>query len=348
MQIATAWGRAVSSAASLAWHGLQTINRAIPDKPFHPRWAPAPMLKQQERTFPQLGFPRETDSLCPKCVIEVRDRIVAGQADWQMLVNEKPGEIRARIVERDNQVFMEKTCPTHGTWSDLMAMDAEFLRRIERLYPGRDFRIAPDALHDHGTSSIKYGRGAVLTIDLTNRCNMMCDPCFMDANQVGYVHELSFDDVRETSRRRDHGEAATAVDRAVLGGRTHPLAAFPRGDRVCANGRLFLGAVRDQRRPVRAGPRIRAKGTQGRPAPRLPAVRRHRQRQEHPPCGQQPVRREVEGDRAPARCGDRRHPGGNGGEFDQQRSDRRDHPLRDREHRQDQRGVVPAGLLHGA
>jgi len=36
----------------------------------------------------------------------------------------------------------------------------------------------------------------VLTIDLTNRCNMMCDPCFMDANQVGFVHELSWDDIR--------------------------------------------------------------------------------------------------------------------------------------------------------
>src|SRR4029078_2586363 len=32
---------------------------------------------------------------------------------------------------------------------------------------------------------------------LTNRCNMMCDPCFMDANQVGFVHELSMDDIRE-------------------------------------------------------------------------------------------------------------------------------------------------------
>ena len=197
MQLAAVWGGAVSTAASLAWHAFQTLNRLIPDTPFHPRWAPAPMLKQQQRTFPQLGFPRETDSLCPQCVIEVRERIVAGDADWRMLVNEKPGEIRARIIERDNQVFMEKTCPAHGTWSDLMAMDARFLRRIERLYPGRDFRIAKDALHDHGTSSIKYGRGAVLTIDLTNRCNMMCDPCFMDANQVGYVHELSFDDVRK-------------------------------------------------------------------------------------------------------------------------------------------------------
>ena len=185
MQVAALWGGGVSAMASLAWHALQTINRAVPDKPFQPAWAPAPMLKQQERTFPQLGFPRETDSLCPQCVIEVRDQILAGEADWRVLVEDKPGEIRARIVERDNQVFMEKTCAKHGTCSDLMAMDAAFLRRIEQLYPGRDFRIAKDALHDHGTSSIKYGRGAVLTVDLTNRCNMMCDPCFMDANQVG-------------------------------------------------------------------------------------------------------------------------------------------------------------------
>ncbi len=41
-----------------------------------------------------------------------------------------------------------------------------------------------------------HGRGSVLTIDLTNRCNMMCDPCFMDANQVGFVHELSWEDIQ--------------------------------------------------------------------------------------------------------------------------------------------------------
>jgi 7,8-dihydro-6-hydroxymethylpterin dimethyltransferase len=197
MSVSALWGSGVSAAASLAWHALAAVNRIVPDRPFQPRWAPAPLLKQQERTFPQLGFPRETDSLCPQCVIEVREDILAGRADWRVLVEDKPGEVRARIVERDNQVFMEKTCSKHGTCSDLMAMDADFLRRIERLYPGRDFRIAPDALHNHGSSSIKYGRGAVLTVDLTNRCNMMCDPCFMDANQVGYVHELTFDDVRK-------------------------------------------------------------------------------------------------------------------------------------------------------
>ena len=37
----------------------------------------------------------------------------------------------------------------------------------------------------------------MLTVDLTNRCNMMCDPCFMDANQVGYVHELTWEEIKE-------------------------------------------------------------------------------------------------------------------------------------------------------
>jgi uncharacterized radical SAM superfamily Fe-S cluster-containing enzyme len=68
---------------------------------------------------------------------------------------------------------------------------------MEGLFPGRDLAALTDKLHDQGTSSIKYGRGSVLTIDLTNRCNMMCDPCFMDANQVGYVHELTLPEVRQ-------------------------------------------------------------------------------------------------------------------------------------------------------
>ena len=53
-----------------------------------------------------------------------------------------------------------------------------------------------EKLHHHGTSTVTHGRGSVLTIDLTNRCNMMCDPCFMDANQVGFVHELTWDEIK--------------------------------------------------------------------------------------------------------------------------------------------------------
>ena len=66
------------------------------------------------------------------------------------------------------------------------------------MFPGRDIDAHNDEkVHHHASSTVKFGRGSVLTIDLTNRCNMMCDPCFMDANQVGFVHELSWDDVKE-------------------------------------------------------------------------------------------------------------------------------------------------------
>jgi len=187
----------VSKAAGALWSAARALDRRFPQRSFHPKWAPGPLAKQREKTFPNLGFPRETDSLCPRCVTEVRAQILSGEADWRLLVEGSPGEIKATIVEEDGRILMRKDCPKHGRFEDVMSVDPDFFKRIESLYPGRDFVIPKDGLHEHGTSSIKYGRGAVLTIDLTNRCNMMCNPCFMDANQVGYVHELEWEDVKK-------------------------------------------------------------------------------------------------------------------------------------------------------
>jgi uncharacterized radical SAM superfamily Fe-S cluster-containing enzyme len=189
---------ALSKTADSLWPVFQHFNSKVkPGRPFQPRWAPAPLLRSWERSFPRLGWPRETDSLCPKCVKEVRTSIVSGEMDHRILIDGNPGEIKAQIVERDGKILMVKECSKHGVCEDVMAIDPAFLSRIERLYPGRDFKSPQTELRQHGTSSIQYGRGAVLTVDLTNRCNMMCDPCFMDANQVGYVHELTFEEVKK-------------------------------------------------------------------------------------------------------------------------------------------------------
>jgi uncharacterized radical SAM superfamily Fe-S cluster-containing enzyme len=177
-------GRTAVFAADALWRGFQAVNRRIPAKGFQPKWAPAPLMKSHERTRPTLGFPRETDSLCPTCVKEVRGKILSGQMDLRELVDGHAGEIKAKIIERDGQVFMVKDCPQHGHFEDLMAIDSDFLRRMEKMFPGRDFRMAPDKLHDHGTSSIPLW-SAPSDRRSANRCNMMCDPCFMDANQVG-------------------------------------------------------------------------------------------------------------------------------------------------------------------
>jgi uncharacterized radical SAM superfamily Fe-S cluster-containing enzyme len=190
---------AVQELTDLGWHGFQALNTRWPENPSPtPGWAPGPLLKSRQRTKPPLGWPRETDSLCPRCVVETRTAILRGERDLAALVNGHVGEIKATILEEDGRLIIRKTCPVHGTFEDLLSIDPEFSRIIESRYPGRDFHTLGDELiHRHGSSSIRYGRGAVLTIDLTNRCNMMCNPCFMDANQVGYVHELTLDEVKQ-------------------------------------------------------------------------------------------------------------------------------------------------------
>src|ERR687887_145419 len=166
--------KGLSIAASGAWVVFNNLNKINQRPSFTPQWSDKPLLKSYEKTKPPLGWPRETDSLCPICVREARQEI------------------------RDGKNLMVKDCAIHGHFEDVMAIDTAFFKHLEDVFPGRDIRAHNDEkLHNHGSSTIKHGRGSVLTVDLPNRCNMMCDPCFMDANQVGFVHELSWEDIKE-------------------------------------------------------------------------------------------------------------------------------------------------------
>src|ERR1700752_4062112 len=189
--------KAVTTAAGLAWNVFNALNSIKPNPSFTPKWSDKPLLKSWQKEKPPLGWPRTTDSLCPKCVAAIRQQIIDGKLPHEILLNEKVGEIKAQIIERDGQILMVKDCPTHGHFEDVMSIDPAMMKHLEDVFPGRDIRAHNDEkLHNHGTSTVTHGRGSVLTIDLTNRCNMMCDPCFMDANQVGFVHELTWDEIK--------------------------------------------------------------------------------------------------------------------------------------------------------
>src|SRR4030095_9606219 len=185
--------KGLTYAARGAWSIFDRLNRIKPNPAFTPNWSDKPLLKSYQKVKPPLGWPRTTDSLCPRCVPEIRQQIIDGQVPVEILRDQPVGQLKAQIIERDGRILMVKDCPTHGHFEDVMSIDTDFFRHLEELFPGSDIVSHNDSsLHNHGSSTIKYGRGAVLTIDLTNRCNMMCDPCFMDANQVGFVHELSW------------------------------------------------------------------------------------------------------------------------------------------------------------
>src|SRR6201981_1044650 len=185
------------AAAKATWVVFDRVNRIKPNPSPTPKWSDKPLLKSYEKSKPPLGWPRSTDSLCPKCVPEIRQQILDGKLPHEVLMNEKIGEIKATIIERDGKILMVKDCPVHGHFEDVMSIDTDFSKHLEDVFPGRDIAAHNDEkLHHHGSSTVKYGRGSVLTIDLTNRCNMMCDPCFMDANQVGFVHELAWEEIK--------------------------------------------------------------------------------------------------------------------------------------------------------
>ncbi|PWU06394.1 MAG: radical SAM protein [Terriglobia bacterium] len=189
--------KALTYAAGAAWTVFDKLNQIRQNPGFTPAWSEKPLLKSWEKAKPPLGWPRDTDSLCPRCVPEIRQQILDGKTPLEVLYNQRPGEIKAQVIERDGKILMVKDCPIHGHFEDVMAVDTAFFKHLEDVFPGRDIRAHNDeTLHRHGSSTITHGRGSVLTIDLTNRCNMMCDPCFMDANQVGFVHELTWEDIK--------------------------------------------------------------------------------------------------------------------------------------------------------
>ena len=252
MPKAKVFEKSLTYGAKAGWVVFNKLNSISPNASFTPKWSDKPLLKSYQKEKPPLGWPRTTDSLCPKCIPEIRQQIVDGKLPHEILLNEKVGEIKAQIIERDGQILMVKDCPIHGHFEDVMSIDTAFFKHLEEVFPGRDIRAHNDEkLHNHGTSTVTHGRGSVLTIDLTNRCNMMCDPCFMDANQVGFVHELTWDEIK------------TMLDNAVTikprvrcrvqfsGGEPTLSPVLPRRRRLRPQGRLHLRAGRHQRHRVR-------------------------------------------------------------------------------------------------
>ena len=90
----------LSNISNVAWKAFQSVNRRLPEgEAISPKWAPGKLLKSYERSAPPLGFPRETDSLCPTCVKEVRNAVITGETALETLMHQHPGEIKAQILE---------------------------------------------------------------------------------------------------------------------------------------------------------------------------------------------------------------------------------------------------------
>ena len=105
--------KGLSVAANGAWAAFSRLNRVRPGASFIPSWSELPLLKSHQKTKPPLGWPRETDSLCPTCVREARQAILDGlrlAASAKNTSNRRP-RAPARGRQRARYFLMQCSAP---------------------------------------------------------------------------------------------------------------------------------------------------------------------------------------------------------------------------------------------
>lgn len=127
-------------------------------------------------------LPYYTSSLCPDCT----------------------KVIRARKFADGKCVYMEKECPEHGYFKELISHDVDFYMQFFtfRFGDNRGF-INPVTQADSsracpencGICNMHHSHTCMANVDLTNRCDMRCPVCFANANAMGYVTEPSIEEV---------------------------------------------------------------------------------------------------------------------------------------------------------
>jgi uncharacterized radical SAM superfamily Fe-S cluster-containing enzyme len=127
------------------------------------------------------GLPKTTQSLCPEC----------------------SALIEAEIREDDGRVVMEKYCPEHGPFRDVLSSDVRLYLKMEEWTFGDGRGVTNPTVvdakrcpQDCGLCSMHTSHSGLANLDLTNRCNLTCPVCFANANVAGYVYEPPLEQVR--------------------------------------------------------------------------------------------------------------------------------------------------------
>jgi uncharacterized radical SAM superfamily Fe-S cluster-containing enzyme len=134
------------------------------------------------------NFIRQTQSICPDC-----NRILP-----------------AIVFERENKVWMTKTCPEHGETEELYFGSYEMYSKFSRFWKDGKGTHAANVPMDVcscpancGLCSNHLSHTGLSNIIVTNRCDLTCWYCFFYVKkglEGAYVYEPTLDQVREMAR----------------------------------------------------------------------------------------------------------------------------------------------------
>jgi hypothetical protein len=108
-------------------------------------------------------------------------------------------QIDAKIVEEDGKVWITKTCSKHGSFKDIYFSDVNLYKKwMKYEVTGTDSPDVKTTLFGEPELYSKHKSQSVLTnLLITNRCNLRCSYCFMNAGASGVVYEPTLDEIRQ-------------------------------------------------------------------------------------------------------------------------------------------------------
>ena len=111
--------------------------------------------------------------------------------------------IDATIYEQEGKVYIKKTCPEHGEYTDLYWGSYDQYIRAEK-YAHNGVKMKKPRTEE--TKGCPYDCGICPNhksttmlgiIDVTNRCNLRCPICFAHAGAAGYLYEPTKEQIKE-------------------------------------------------------------------------------------------------------------------------------------------------------
>ncbi|HZK53896.1 MAG TPA: radical SAM protein [Desulfosporosinus sp.] len=95
--------------------------------------------------------------------------------------------IDAKIVSKDNLVYLEKECPKHGPFSVCIWPDAKHYNWLKSFrFPFNELKSGQPSKkgcpHDCGLCSSHLRHSTLVEIEVTDNCNLKCPVCFMSAD----------------------------------------------------------------------------------------------------------------------------------------------------------------------
>jgi uncharacterized radical SAM superfamily Fe-S cluster-containing enzyme len=140
---------------------------------------------------------RKTFSVCPECL----------------------ERIPAVVEEIEGQIFMNKTCPDHGPFKDVISSDAKYYKWTHYAKKDKNGNVIwqfekngeanpPDCVGDDprgcpyncGLCPEHLSTCSLALIDLTNRCNFNCNFCYANVQKSGYLIEPTLEEIERIMR----------------------------------------------------------------------------------------------------------------------------------------------------